>query len=299
MFTGYILALLAAILWGVSGTFAQYLFQNKGITSEWLVAVRMLMAAILLLIYPLIKDRKALLAPWQNKKDRLSLILFGIVGMLFVQFTFFVTIEYSNAATATILQYLGPAIIACYYSFIEKRIPLAKELAAIGLALLGTFLIVTHGSLESLSISFDALFWGIASAIAMAFYAILPIQLMKRYQASVVVGWALLVGGLALSFIYPPWNVPGLWDINTFKVLSGIIVFGTAVAFYSYSIAIKRIGPRTASLLGCVEPLSAAVMAVLWLKVDFGIYDWVGTFCILITIVLLAKNKKQASSDQS
>ena len=292
MLAGYVLAFLAAILWGVSGTFAQYLFQNKGITAEWLVSVRMLTASIILLTYPLIKDRKALLAPWKNKQDRWSLIFFGIVGMLFVQFTFFVTIKHSNAATATILQYLGPAIIACYYSFIEKRIPLAKELAAIALALLGTFLIVTHGSLDSLSISTEAFIWGIASAIAMAFYAILPIHLMNRYQASVVVGWALLVGGCALSLIYPPWNIPGLWDANTFIVLAGVIVFGTAVAFYSYSLAIKIVGARTASLLACVEPLSAAVMAVLWLKVDFGIYDWLGTVCILMTIGLLAKNKK-------
>lgn len=291
MLAGYFFAFLAAILWGVSGTFAQYLFQNKGVTAEWLVTVRMLTAAVILLIYPLITDRKSLLAPWKSKEDRRALILFGVLGMLFVQFTFFVTIKHSNAATATILQYLGPAIIACYYSFIEKRIPLAKELLAITLALFGTFLIVTHGSLESLSISTAAFFWGIASAVAMAFYAILPISLMNRFQASVVVGWGLLIGGLALSLLYPPWNVPGDWDLNAFVVLSAVIIFGTAIAFYAYSVAIKKVGARTASLLACVEPLSAAVMAVLWLKVDFGIYDWLGTVCILATIGLLAKNK--------
>ncbi len=289
MLAGYVLAFLAAILWGVSGTFAQYLFQNKGLTAEWLVCVRMLTASVILLSYPLLKDRKALLAPWKQKDDRNSLLLFGILGMLFVQFTFFVTIKHSNAATATILQYLGPAIIACYYSFIEKRIPLAKELLAIALALLGTFLIVTHGSLDSLSITTEALFWGIASAIAMAFYAILPINLMNRYQATVVVGWSMLVGGVALSFIYAPWNVPGVWDWQTYLTLCGVVIFGTAVAFYFYSLAIKKVGAKTASLLACVEPLSAAVMAVFWLNVNFGIYDWMGTVCILTTIGLLAK----------
>ena len=289
MLVGYMLAFLAAILWGVSGTFAQFLFQNKAVTAEWLVCVRMLSASAILLSYPLLTDRKALLAPWKNKQDRNALLLFGILGMLFVQFTFFVTIKHSNAATATILQYLGPAIIALYYSFIEKRIPLPKELLAIALALLGTFLIVTHGSLESLSITTEALFWGIASAIAMAFYAILPIGLMNRHQATVVVGWSMLVGGVALSFLYAPWNVPGVWDWQTYLTLFGVVVFGTAVAFYSYSLAIKKVGARTASLLACVEPLSAAVMAVFWLKVDFGIYDWLGTVCILTTIGLLAK----------
>ena len=289
MLVGSLLALVAAILWGVSGTFAQYLFQNKNVTAEWLVCVRMLSASVILLIYPLVTDRKALLAPWKNKSDRKALLLFGVLGMLFVQFTFFVTIKHSNAATATILQYLGPAIIACYYSYIEKRIPLPKELLAIFLALFGTFLIVTHGSFESLSITTEALLWGITSAVAMAFYAILPINLMQRYQATVVVGWSMLVGGLFLSLIYFPWNVPGIWDWQTYLTLCGVVFFGTALAFYSYSLAIKKIGARTASLLACVEPLSAAVMAVFWLNVDFGIYDWLGTVCILTTIGLLAK----------
>lgn len=292
MVLGYIFALTAALLWGVSGTLAQYLFQNREVTPEWLVTVRMLMASAVLLSFSLIQNSKAVFAPWKDKKDRLGIIAFGIFGMLTVQYTYFVTIKHSNAATATILQYLGPVFIAIYYSFIEKRIPIVKELIAIAFALLGTFLIVTHGSLETLSVTPQAFWWGIASAIALAVYSILPISLMNRHNAAIVVGWGMLVGGVSLSFIYTPWDVPGIWDSTAFIFTGAIVLFGTALPFYLYLRSVKMVGATTASLLACIEPLSAAAVAVVWLKVSFGIFDWIGTVCILITIGLLTKAEK-------
>lgn len=289
MVLGYIFALTAALLWGVSGTLAQYLFQHRDITPEWLVTVRMLMASAVLLVFPLIQNSKAVFAPWKDKKDCLRIIAFGIFGMLTVQYTYFVTIKNSNAATATILQYLGPVFIAIYYSFIEKRIPVVKEFIAIAFALLGTFLIVTHGSFETLSVTPQAFWWGIASAIALAVYSVLPINLMNRHNAAIVVGWGMLAGGISLSFIYIPWNVPGIWDSTTFIFTGAIVLFGTALPFYLYLHSVKMVGATTASLLACIEPLSAAVVAVFWLNVSFGIFDWLGTVCILTTIALLTK----------
>ena len=289
MVLGYVFALTAALLWGVSGTFAQYLFQHREITPEWLVTVRMLIASVVLLTVPFIKNPKAVMAPWKDKKDRWAILAFGIFGMLTVQFTYFVTIKHSNAATATVLQYLGPVFIALYYSFKEKRIPIAKEIAAIVFAMVGTFFIVTHGSFESLSITSEALYWGMASAIALAVYSILPTGLMHRHDASVVVGWGMLIGGSTLSLIYSPWNIPGQWDQISFLFTAGIILFGTAAAFYCYLRSVKSIGATIASLLACAEPLSAALIAVIWLNVSFGIFDWLGTVCILTTIGLLTK----------
>ncbi|MCM2352008.1 MAG: EamA family transporter [Pseudobdellovibrio sp.] len=289
MVLGYIFALTAALLWGVSGTLAQYLFQHREVTPEWLVTVRMLMASAVLLSFPLIQNSKAVFAPLKEKKDRLSIIAFGIFGMLTVQYTYFVTIKHSNAATATILQYLGPVFIAIYYSFIEKRIPVVKEFIAITFALLGTFLIVTHGSLETLSVTPQAFWWGVASAIALAVYSVLPLNLMNRHNAAIVVGWGMFVGGVSLSLIYTPWNVPGIWDSTAFIFTGAIILFGTALPFYLYLRSVKMVGATTASLLACIEPLSAAVVAVFWLNVSFGIFDWLGTVCILTTIALLTK----------
>ena len=47
---GILLTLTGGSLWGFSGTCGQFLMQEKGITSDWLVPIRLLTAGILLLL---------------------------------------------------------------------------------------------------------------------------------------------------------------------------------------------------------------------------------------------------------
>lgn len=293
--SGYTFALLAALFWGTSGACVQFLFQHRGITPEWLVTVRLFFAGTILLCIPLFKkEYKALLAPFQDKKDLIGLVLFGF-SMLAVQLTYFIAIKNSNAATATVLTYLAPIVIAGYYSVIEKRLPSSYELFAITIALFGTFLIVTHGSLEGLSITKNALFWGLASAVSMAIYSIAPIQLMKRHEATIVSGWAMIIGGIIFSFVHSPLDIPGEWDTKSYLLTATIFILGTTAAFYLYMISVKVIGATKASLMACAEPLAAVLLAVIMLGVHFGFYDWLGTLCILATIAILAKMETKES----
>ncbi|SHF98990.1 DMT family transporter [Pedobacter caeni] len=292
---GTLLAVTAAILWGVSGTCAQYLFQHRGINPEWLVTMRLLISGMLLLSFAATKKNNNILAIFKERKDAIQLILFSILGMLAVQYTYFAAILHSNAATATILQYLGPVIIACYLAFQKRKFPGLQESFAILLAVAGTFFLVSHGSISSLSISGWALFWGISSAVALAYYSLQPIRLLHKWDAAIVIGWGMFIGGIALSFVHQPWDIEGTWDFNTYGLFAFIILFGSLFAFYAYLVSVKLVGATVASLLACTEPLSAAFLAVLWLNVRFGYYDWLGTLLILITIVLLSINKKENS----
>src|SRR5690554_6881412 len=109
---GFVLAVVAAILWGVSGTFAQFLFQQREINVEWLITVRLLVSGSILLLFAKFGEKGDLWSIWENKKDAVQLVVFSITGMLAVQYTYFAAINHSNAATATVLQYAGPVLIA-------------------------------------------------------------------------------------------------------------------------------------------------------------------------------------------
>jgi drug/metabolite transporter (DMT)-like permease len=184
-------------------------------------------------------------------------------------------------------------MIAVWLAGTRRRVPNLRELAAIALAMLGTFLLVAHGTAGTLSISPLALFWGLASAVAAAFNSIQPVSLLRRHGSSVVGGWAMLVGGAALSFVHAPWKVQGTWDATSYVFTAFILIFGTLAAFYLYITALRLIGAQKSSLLTCAEPLSAALLAVFWLGVSWGAMDWLGTLCILATIALLAREQSQ------
>ncbi|MHC6251953.1 EamA family transporter [Bacillus velezensis] len=290
--TGIWLVLTGAILWGVSGTVAQYLFQHRHFNTEWLTSVRLLVSGALLLGIAYRKEKGRIWAVWKDRRDRIPLLLFGIFGMLGVQYTYFAAIEYGNAATATVLQYLGPAIITCFLAIRAKRIPSAKELLAVLLAVAGTFILVTHGNVGSLSISGLAVFWGISSAFALAFYTLQPHRLLKKWGSAIIVGWGMLIGGAALSLIRPPWTFEGEWSFPAYAAIVFIFIFGTLIAFYCYLESLKYLSASETSLLACAEPLSAAFLAVIWLHVPFGISEWLGTLLILATIALLSIKQK-------
>ena len=285
---GILLVIVGTMLWGISGTVAQFLFQQKSFNSEWLVVVRLLISGSILLIYGYIKKDNDIKNIWKSKKDRITLILFGVIGMLGVQYTYFAAIKHGNAATATILQYLSPVIITCYLIIRNKKLPTIKQLIAISLALIGTFFIITRGNIRSLSISKLALFWGISSAFCSAIYTLQPISLLKKYSSTAVVGWGMLIGGLAFSFIHSPFNFSGELSIISITSVIFIVIFGTLIAFYCYLESLKYLVPTESSILGCIEPLSATILSVLWLNVTFGLPEFIGTACIIATVIILS-----------
>jgi drug/metabolite transporter (DMT)-like permease len=289
---GILLVLIAAVFWGVSGTVAQYLFHEQGVSASWLVVIRLIISGFGLLFFAHKYAKQNIWAVWKKKQDAISLILFGIVGMLTVQYTYFAAIEQSNAATATILQYLAPVLIACYLCAKAKKLPDKAEIVAIFCALLGTFLLVTKGNIHSLSISPAAFFWGILSAFALAFYTVYPVKLLTKWGTVVTVGWGMLIGGVSFSFIHPPWVFQGQWSLPSFLAVLFVVIFGTLLAFLCFMESLKYIGASEASLLACAEPLSSAVLAVTWLHVSFSLAEWVGALAIIATIFILAWAKR-------
>ena len=288
---GILLVIVGTMLWGISGTVAQFLFQQKGFDTEWLVVVRLLISGFLLLLYGYIKKDKNIINIWKSKEDSIKLILFGAIGMLGVQYTYFAAIKHGNAATATILQYLSPVIITCYLIIRNKKLPNIKQLIAIGLALIGTFFIITGGNIHSLSLSHLALFWRICSAFCSAIYTLQPVNLLKKYSSISVVGWGMVIGGLAFSFIHSPFDFSGELSFITIISSAFIVIFGTLIAFYCYLESLKYLVPTEASILGCIEPLSATILSVIWLNVHFGIAEFIGTTCIILTVIILSFSK--------
>src|SRR5690606_29437293 len=277
------------LFWGISGTVSQYLFQSLHINTEWFTTVRLLCAGILLLMIAYKHEGNRIFDIWKEKSDLIGVTIFGVVGMIGVQYTYLVAIKHGNAATATILQYVGPALVTSYYILIAKRLPTIKELFAVSSALFGTFLLVTHGNIQTLSISKEAFIWGILSAFGLAFYTIYPIPLLKKWGSFITVGWGMLIGGVVFSFVRAPWAFEGEWYFSTNFAFLFVVVCGTVLAFYSYLESIKYLSASETSLLACAEPLSATLTSVIFLGVSFGFMDWLGAIFILLTIVILSK----------
>ena len=285
------MTLAGGMLWGFSGTCGQFLMQTKGLLSDWLVPVRLLTAGGLLLAICWLKEKRRIFDIW--KRDWLGILIFGIFGMSMCQYTYFTAISASNAGTATVLQYIGPVLILVYLSLRHKQLPQPTELLAIFLAVLGTFFLATHGNPGAMALSPKALFWALLSAVALAVYTVQPGILLEEYGSSVVTAWGMLVGGVMLCVIFHPWEIPVQMDGQVLAGMAAVVILGTVVAFSCYMEGVRCVGPKKGSLYASVEPVSATVFSVIWMRATFGGMDLAGFFCILSTIFLLAAGKEK------
>lgn len=275
-------------LWGVSGVCGQFLFQNKDVTASWLVPVRLMMAGIFMLCFYIWKDKKKAFAIWQKKENRWGILIYGLAGMMLCQYSYFQTIEWSNAGTATVIQYLGPALIVVWVCLQTRRFPERKEIIGVLLALLGIFLIATHGNPTSLALSGRALLMGLISAVSVVIYTVQPEKLQKQFPTPLVLAWGMLIGGCVLTVLFRPWHQTVIVDAQMVTTLLIVILLGTMASFSLYMTGVKLIGSVKASLYSCVEPVASMVLTAVWMKVQFTLPDIIGTVCIILTIIILA-----------
>lgn len=288
---GALLTLFGGTLWGFSGTCGQFLLQTKGLTSDWLIPYRLLIGGILLLVICYLKEGKKIFLIW--RRDAAAILIFGILGMSMCQYTFFTAIGESNAGTATVLQYIGPVLILIYLSLRNRQLPKWNEATAICLAVSGTFLLATHGNPQTMVLSQKALFWGLLSALALAVYTVQPGVLLVKYGSAPVTGWGMLLGGALLCVVFRPWTIPAAIDGEVLTGMAAVILLGTVVAFVCYLEGVRLIGPKKGSLYASIEPVSATVFSIIWMHVRFGIMDFLGFFCILSTIFILAADHRK------
>lgn len=290
---GFLLVAFGACCWGISGNVGQFLKTTKGFSLEWIVSCRLLVGGFLLLCYLFLKHNKKVFEIWKQKEYSIALPVFALFGMLPAQYTYFVAIKYSNAATATVLQYTGPVLIVLYMALRQKKLPSKAECIAVFCALFGTFLLATNGNLHSLTLSPKALFWGVLSAFALAFYTIQPKKLLEKWDSSFVIGWGMFLAGIAISPIHPITSFTGTMDIEAVIAILFILSFGTIFAFCCYLAGVAIVGATKGSLIACLEPLSATVVSIVWLKQNFSAIDFIGFVFIIATIGILSLPKKE------
>jgi drug/metabolite transporter (DMT)-like permease len=240
---------------------------------------------MLILIYATRKEE--LISLIKNKRDLLLAVATGIIGNMCFQFACYAAVQKSNAATAIVLQYLCPAMVVIYACLRFKKLPAIRETLAVIFAMLGIFMISTHGRLDALVITPDALACGIGTAFFMMLMTVLPERLYERYSSLTVTSVALFSGGIFSSLLIRPWQAPPAFDVRGFLMLGFAVFFGSFAAYLVYGVAVKILGSSKASLFACVEIPTATILSVLFLGSIFTGQDLVGFVLIAASVFML------------
>ncbi|HGC6655081.1 TPA: DMT family transporter [Streptococcus agalactiae] len=284
---GTMMTLAAGLAWGISGISGQYLMSH-GVHVNFLTSLRLLITGIFLLSLARSKQKEHLVAAWKQPKFLKQVLLFSIFGLVLNQYAFLRAIHLTNAGTATVLQYMAPILILSIVCILNRQRPTSFEIIAIAMAILGTYMIATHGKLGSLAITPKGLMWGLGSAITYSIYILLPVKLIHEWGSTIVIGSGMFIGGILFSLVTKAWQYP--LQINVMSILAyiGIIGIGTIFAYTFFLKGVSIVGAVKGSLLASVEPVSSVFLTVLVLGEIFYPIDLLGMLFIFLAVTLIS-----------
>ncbi|WP_318614913.1 DMT family transporter [Sporosarcina sp. YIM B06819] len=286
---GIVMIISGAMLWGATGPMMEWILLNSAMSVSYMLTIRLLIAGTFLLAM-LKMQGKPIGLPWKHKVWARQLLIFGVFGMLGVQYTFVAAIESSNAVIATLFQFLAPIFIIMFVTFRHRVWPPVVQVLGMFVTLIGLFLLMTNGSLSGFALSPVAVIWGIVLGFTFSFYTLYPVRLMQEWGVLLVIGWAMIIGGVTL-FVTNPLRIithlDYLADWNATAMLLLVIMVGT-LAFILFMSSMKYISPVETSILSSFEPLTAMVISVLWLGQVLGMWQLTGAIVMLIGVTWLS-----------
>lgn len=296
IFKGTIYSLLSGLIWGICGILGEYFFSHYQVSSGWITSMRLLVAGGFVIVLSSLKLRSQLFEIWKNRNNYLPFLAYAILGIFSVQFFFYLCVEYSNATTATILQFISPVFILLYNRIIYKKKASKKAIFYVLTAMIGVFLMATKGDLSKLSITPLALLTGLLSALGVMFNVILPQRFAKKYGFVPTVGWGMIIAGLFSNFLYPVYKISFQVDAISICICLTIAFLGTAFAFFLSMKAVSLVSPLVVSVVSASEPLSSAILSVLFLGMVLDGFLVLAMILIIVPMIFLSIEESKSKN---
>lgn len=278
----FIYIITAGILWGTSGLFVNAL-KGYGYSSLQMTAMRGLVSFICMLGYVLIKDRGLL----KIKPFDLLFFLGNGVALFLTAFLYYTNIQLTSVATAVVIMYTMPIIVMIYsVIFFKEKITALKIIATITM-LVGCGLV--SGIVGGFKMNPLGLFIGILSGFTYSAYSILTKIEFKRGADPITTSLYSFgfMSVVALSVCEPLKIVERTTSVKAFILLIGLGVVTFVIPYFLYTLSLKYLPAGTASSLSIIEPMAAAVFAVIFLEQVPDLLTGSGIALIIFAVFLL------------
>lgn len=279
--------LVAAILWGMTGTIQTFL--DEGISPVAVAAIRSAFGGGLLLAVAIALG-KIRLRTWSWQWTILA-----AVSIALFQGLFFSSIRLTGVAIGTVVTIgSAPVFTGVLEWLIWKVRPTRLWGIATSLAIVGCILLFVNNGHASVHMGGIALALG--AGMAFAFYTNVSKKLMMREEALPAVAMTFSVCALLLlpfsvsegySWIAQSHN---LWPMLFMGVMC------TSVAYLLFLSGLQKISSSSAVTLSLAEPLTAAILGVFFVGEYLSMTSWVGVAMLLGGILVLTLGSRHAAS---
>lgn len=285
------LVAFAGISWGVGGFVAAILYRTSGLgpvaVSFWRFVGGLAMLALL-------RPFLGFGGPWRAGLRRVLLTGFGFAVY---QTAYYAAIPYAGLALATVVTLgTGPVLIAVgSWLFLRERLGFLGP-CLILVSLVGLVLLVRPSG-SSVSVVGVGL-----SLLSAAGYA--AVTLLSRASRLSDDPLDAALGGFAVGavLVLPIALVEGLFPAagrgaETLGLLAFLALFPTALAYVAFFSGLQAVNATTASMVALVEPVAAAILAVVVLGEHLSAVAYAGGVLLLASVALLTRQAGGASAN--
>ncbi len=267
MGVGLGLALLSAITFSTSGTFARSLIE-AGWSAEAAVATRVGVASLLLALPAALSLR----GRWNVLRRNLGMLaVFGLLAVAGAQACFFNAVRYLPVGVALLLEYLGIILVVGWMWVVHGQRPRRLTVAGSVAALLGLVFVLDlagGGRLDPIGV-----LWGLAAGVGLAAYFVLsaggdgdlPATAMASGGMATGAGILLALGGIGVLPLHVTFGEVQFAGHRTSWLVPivGLSAVAAVIPYVAGIGAARILGAKLASFVGLSEVMSAVVVA--WL----------------------------------
>lgn len=266
--TGLALALLSALTFATSGTFARSLIE-AGWSAEAAVAARVGLAAAVLAVPALMAMR----GRWSVLRRNLgTLTLYGVLAVASAQACFFNAVRYLPVGVALLLEYLGILLVVLWTWLVHGQRPRRHTIAGSVVAVLGLVFVLDLSGAGA-RVEPVGVLWGLAAAIGLAAYFVLSARVDAGLPPVVLASGGMAVGaatllGLGLLGVLPLRATFGEVTVAGHRTswlvpIAGLSLIAAVIAYVTGIAAARILGARLSSFVGLTEVVFAVFVA--WL----------------------------------
>jgi drug/metabolite transporter (DMT)-like permease len=286
---GIFALILSAFCFGTLGLWGKIAY-GAGLSSLQLLSLRFTVASILMWVIALVYYRDKILL---CKRD---LLFFALQGSIFYSLTsigFFFSLETLKVSLATVLFFLHPVYTYLISAALLKESISKQKWFALIMTMMGIVLVLDIGS-ASIGISLRGLLYAIGAGFMYSLFTINNHARKSKVNSFVSTMYITTFAAIVLNII-TGFQV-SLWfslSTNQWMIVLGISIVGTIIGILGFVHGIKLVGATTASVLSVFEPLSGVLLAFLFLNESISLLQILGITVILISIILVSKEKSK------
>jgi len=275
----------ATVCWGTMAAVAKLLFRDQGVDPLALVVIRTYLATLTLFAC------LGAVTPGHLRVDTRTLraaAIVGVGGLLTNNFLYFEAIHLTSVATALLLQYQAPVLLALYALLVERRAPSPRLALSIVLTVAGCALVVRVYDPAALRLNFLGVLAGVGTAFAFAFYILTSRAALRFVRPWTLVAYGYLAASVVWLPLVPPWRmVAAGFPRQTWGAFLAIATLGTVVPFGLFINGLKHLPPTQASILAMLEPVVATLAAYLILGEALLPLQALGGVLVLSGVILV------------